>query len=427
MGINFDKTCSGCGNNRTYSSINSINISNNNNKETVILKNKDINLPKNISHFIINDINKNIFPNKRTSRNKINITTLSNASTGNVTNKKNSPISIIQNNPNNLIKYIPKNSSKENAFYILDTVQKFGLYKTINNTMKYVGYLDDDLKFHSYGNFKNYKDNTSFIGEFDNNKANGYGIFKSSRNTAYEGYWKNDSQYSIGIEIWEDNSFYKGDFSYGKKNGIGSYFWPDKSYYKGEWKDNLINGYGIYVFSSNKIYRGEFKNNQFEGYGEFMHDNDHIYMGNFVKDKKEGFGFFIWNFQKNNEKKAYLGFWKDNKMNGYGRIFHKNASRFSLWKKGKKIRDFINFEDCLEHYYSNDYWIQECKNLEKYKKLFMFSLSDIERIITKILNENKNEIDGVIIEEEKTFIKNSRIDTFNSKDSHFYSSSNLSE
>ena len=217
MGINFDKTCSGCGNNRTYSSINSINISNNNNKETVILKNKDINLPKNISHFIINDINKNIFPNKRTSRNKINITTLSNASTGNVTNKKNSPISIIQNNPNNLIKYIPKNSSKENAFYILDTVQKFGLYKTINNTMKYVGYLDDDLKFHSYGNFKNYKDNTSFIGEFDNNKANGYGIFKSSRNTAYEGYWKNDSQYSIGIEIWEDNSFYKGDFSYGKK------------------------------------------------------------------------------------------------------------------------------------------------------------------------------------------------------------------
>jgi hypothetical protein len=57
----------------------------------------------------------------------------------------------------------------------------------------------------------------------------------------------------------------------------------------------------------------------------------------------------------------------------------------------------------------------------------MFSLSDIERIITKILNENKNEIDGVIIEEEKTFIKNSRIDTFNSKDSHFYSSSNLSE
>lgn len=121
-----------------------------------------------------------------------------------------------------------------------------------------------------------------------------------------------------------------------EKNGIGSYFWPDKSYYKGEWKDNLINGYGIYVFSSNKIYRGEFKNNQFEGYGEFMHDNDHIYMGNFVKDKKEGFGFFIWNFLRNNEKKAYLGFWKDNKMNGYGRIFHKNASRFSIWKKGKK-------------------------------------------------------------------------------------------
>ena len=89
--------------------------------------------------------------------------------------------------------------------------------------------------------------------------------------------------------------------------------------------------------------------------------------------------------------------------------------------------DFINFDDCLEHYYSNDYWIQECKNLEQYKKLCMFSLSDIERIINKILNENKNEIDGVIIEEEKTFIKKSRIEIIDSIASNFYSSSNLSE
>ena len=57
----------------------------------------------------------------------------------------------------------------------------------------------------------------------------------------------------------------------------------------------------------------------------------------------------------------------------------------------------------------------------------MFSLSDIERIINKILNENKNEIDGVIIEEEKTFIKKSRIEIIDSIESNFYSSSNLSE
>jgi hypothetical protein len=57
----------------------------------------------------------------------------------------------------------------------------------------------------------------------------------------------------------------------------------------------------------------------------------------------------------------------------------------------------------------------------------MLSLSDIEKNITKILSENKNEIEGVIIEEEKTLIKNSKIEIMDSSESHFYSSSNISE
>ena len=416
MGINFGNTCSGCENKRTYCNISTLNVNHNNN-ETVILKNKDIQLPKEICHLLINNNKKT---KKKNSRNKINYSSLSNVSTGHITNKRligNSQLS----SPKNIIKYIPKNV-KENACYIIDSSRNFGIYKSTNNSIKYVGYFDEDLKFTSFGNFRNYKNKTSYIGEFENSKANGYGIYNNSKNTIYEGVWENDIQIKIGIEIWDDNSFYKGEYLNGKKHGIGSYFWPDKSYYKGEWENNAINGYGIYVFNSNKIYRGEFKNNKFNGYGEFIHDSNHIYIGFFIKDKKEGFGIFIWNFLKNSDKKVYIGFWKNNKMNGFGKILFKNSSRFSLWKKGKKIKDFINFEECFKFNMSNSFY-NECKNLENYSKLFMYSINDIDKLVNILIKENKIEIYG---EEEKKTIKN-KLEIIDSQASELFSNCDLQD
>ena len=48
MGINLDKTCFHCENKKSTLSINSISIPNNVTIETIVLKNKDIKLPKNI-------------------------------------------------------------------------------------------------------------------------------------------------------------------------------------------------------------------------------------------------------------------------------------------------------------------------------------------------------------------------------------------
>ena len=62
MGINFGNTCSGCENKRTYCNISTLNVNHNNN-ETVILKNKDIQLPKEICHLLINN-------NKKTKKKK---------------------------------------------------------------------------------------------------------------------------------------------------------------------------------------------------------------------------------------------------------------------------------------------------------------------------------------------------------------------
>ena len=421
MGINLDKTCFHCENKKSTLSINSISIPNNVTIETIVLKNKDIKLPKNIFQLFKEENTENIknSTNKNSRNIKLNYT-LSNASTGNIINRKSIPQNKLNINSNEIIKYIPKN--KESSYFILDKKNKFGIYKSLHNSISYIGYFDDDLKFYSFGNFRNYKNNISYIGEFRNNKANGYGIYNNSKNTTYEGFWENDIQNNIGIEIREDNSYYKGEFSKGKKNGIGSYYWNDKSFYIGNWENNFINGFGIYVFSNNKIYKGEFKNNQFEGYGEFIIDNNNIYIGYFFKDKKEGFGIFVWNFEKNFDKKIYLGFWKDNKMNGYGKIFHKNYFRFSLWKKGKKIKDFINYDDCLEHFFSDDYWNNDCHGFEKYKNLFNLNLNDVEKIIFNAVNDKNVE------EFNKKSKKNIsiKLNNYDNSSSDLFSSSNIS-
>lgn len=81
------------------------------------------------------------------------------------------------------------------------------------------------------------------LGEFENDRANGYGTYSHQNGAFYEGQWKNDFQEKIGIEVWTDGSVFKGLYEKGMKNGIGDYNWCDGSRYMGDWKDNCLHGY----------------------------------------------------------------------------------------------------------------------------------------------------------------------------------------
>jgi hypothetical protein len=52
-----------------------------------------------------------------------------------------------------------------------------------------------------------------YVGEFDNDKANGYGVFKDLNGGKYEGQWVDDKQHGKGKEIWNNGAeTYIGEF-----------------------------------------------------------------------------------------------------------------------------------------------------------------------------------------------------------------------
>ena len=81
------------------------------------------------------------------------------------------------------------------------------------------------------------------LGQFQNDKANGFGLYIHLDGTKYEGSWKDDLQEGYGIETWPDNSKYEGSYVKGKKHGEGCYMWADGSKYNGAWVENKICGH----------------------------------------------------------------------------------------------------------------------------------------------------------------------------------------
>lgn len=52
--------------------------------------------------------------------------------------------------------------------------------------------------------------NLIIIGEWEDDKANGYGVYLHSNGAKYNGYWKDDLQDGHGVEVWADESKYEG-------------------------------------------------------------------------------------------------------------------------------------------------------------------------------------------------------------------------
>ena len=103
------------------------------------------------------------------------------------------------------------------------------------------------------------------LGNWENDKANGYGVYVHANGSKYEGDWRNDKQHGRGHETWQDGSEFHGFYVESKKEGKGVYTWPDGNQYLGEWRDNAISGYGIYLWSDGRVYAGQWLNNMMDG------------------------------------------------------------------------------------------------------------------------------------------------------------------
>jgi hypothetical protein len=71
------------------------------------------------------------------------------------------------------------------------------------------------------------------LGNWEQDKANGYGVYVHANGSRYEGDWIEDKQEGVGSETWPDGSHYKGEYRDGKKNGHGVFNWADGATYTG--------------------------------------------------------------------------------------------------------------------------------------------------------------------------------------------------
>ena len=109
----------------------------------------------------------------------------------------------------------------------------------------------------------------TYIGEFKNNRMNGY-----------------------GIKITQNNDYYIGEFENNKINGYGIFILDnDQGGIEGDWKNNSLTGYGILI-KNNTIYKGEYKNGKREGYGIIRIDTEEEYKGEWKNNKQCGYGIF---------------------------------------------------------------------------------------------------------------------------------------
>ena len=85
------------------------------------------------------------------------------------------------------------------------------------------------------------------MGEYKNNKRNGFGIEDNPNVGKYEGSWINDSLTGTGILTFKDGRIYIGKLDKAQFSGFGKLIFTDGSYFIGEFKDGKrIKGKAFY-------------------------------------------------------------------------------------------------------------------------------------------------------------------------------------
>ena len=99
----------------------------------------------------------------------------------------------------------------------------------------------------------------TFEGEFvDGEYINGRYIFKSG--SVYDGSFNNEKLNGFGVFKYSSGHVYSGNFKKGLKEGQGTYKWNRGETYDGSWKEDKRHGQGIFTFIDGRKRIGEWKN-----------------------------------------------------------------------------------------------------------------------------------------------------------------------
>ena len=129
--------------------------------------------------------------------------------------------------------------------------------------------------------------------------------------------------------IIKDNSCFKSRDDLKKARSLLSN--KDFSYIGQKSANDLKEGFGICQWNNQAKYIGTFKNNKADGYGKFIEQNIK-YKGQFKNDLIYGFGIF-----SKGQEFLYEGYWKDDLPDEYGyETWGDDSEYIGEYKKGKK-------------------------------------------------------------------------------------------
>jgi len=79
----------------------------------------------------------------------------------------------------------------------------------------------------------------------------------------YVGEWKDDKMNGFGSYTYTNGDVYEGEFLEGMHNGTGKYLFTDGSRYEGDWKEHRMHGTGKYWDINGVKWEGEFRDGSF--------------------------------------------------------------------------------------------------------------------------------------------------------------------
>lgn len=195
-----------------------------------------------------------------------------------------------------------------------------------------IKYNKEGIKIETYTDGKSY-----LIGEWQDNKKDGNGIYLWANGDKYVGERKNGFKSGQGEKICANGNKYTGEWENDKKNGQGTYTWANGDKYIGEWENDNRNGQGTYTWADGNKYTGEWKDDKKEGQGTFSWSNGNKYIGEWKNDNRNGQGSLLWS-----DGDKYAGEWKDDKKEGKGTYTWPDGDKYvGEWKDNKKYNGII--------------------------------------------------------------------------------------
>ena len=188
----------------------------------------------------------------------------------------------------------------------------------------YEGSFVDDI---ASGHGKiNYSSGKKYIGEILNGLPNGFGKFMFPNRNISEGYVQNGMKHGKGRIINNEGIvIYYGDFDSDKAHGFGIYLEPKKYIYHGQFRENIPNGNGKYTFPNGTYYEGSIVNNKKQGFGKQSYLDGTVYTGTFENGLKNGKGTIT-----DVDSSSYVGIFKDDDFSDYGFMKYPNGSIYKV-------------------------------------------------------------------------------------------------